>query len=148
MQAKAGQTACASCPPGFYCPAGTASPLPCPRGSMSDGSSASSSPADCLCDLGYYGAGGHAPCSVCAFGTYQRDFGMSSCTQCPPGTNTTRQTHTHKYCQLIFFSSWVVHMILGRSRFSDFVCIGRGGYTRALNFQNLYRGTKVGLLGH
>ena len=89
VQVEEGETACLACPPGSYCPPGFVFPLPCPFGSLSDGSAASSSPADCLCAPGYFGGGGHAPCSVCSFGTYQRDFGKTSCTQCPPGTNTT-----------------------------------------------------------
>eukprot|EP00057_Strongylocentrotus_purpuratus_P010951 XP_011665425.1 PREDICTED: proprotein convertase subtilisin/kexin type 5 [Strongylocentrotus purpuratus] len=49
------------CPPGGYCPAGTAFPANCPLGTYSN-SSGSKSPDDCIaCDPGYYCAGDNNP---------------------------------------------------------------------------------------
>ncbi|XP_071497018.1 uncharacterized protein [Diadema antillarum] len=49
------------CPPGGYCPAGSAFPANCPLGTYSN-SSGSKSPDDCIaCDPGYYCAGDNNP---------------------------------------------------------------------------------------
>ena len=86
-----GMTTCALCPPNYFCPADTASPTPCPLGSVSEGQGGSVSSEDCVCAVGYYGSQGnrHAPCIACPYGTYQDNFAMSSCILCPAGTNTS-----------------------------------------------------------
>jgi hypothetical protein len=84
-----GQIHCDDCPANYYCPAGTAAPLPCPDGSVSEVAGGASSPSECQCSEGYFGADGHAPCRMCPFATFQRDFGMTSCIDCPPDTNTS-----------------------------------------------------------
>lgn len=84
-----GQIHCDDCPANYYCPSGTAVPLPCPDGSVSEVAGGATNPEDCQCSEGFFGEGGHAPCRMCPFASFQRDFGMTSCIKCPPGTNTS-----------------------------------------------------------
>ena len=53
------------CPPGRYCPLGTADPVPCP--------------------LGHYCAGGNENGEPCPTGSFQNETGASMCQSCPPG---------------------------------------------------------------
>ncbi|KAF1468207.1 hypothetical protein FQV17_0016064, partial [Megadyptes antipodes antipodes] len=65
------------CPPGFYCPEGSESPIPCSPGSFNSNSGKWQS-TDCqLCPAGYFcsGSGAHSP-ELCPAGYF-----------CLPGTN-------------------------------------------------------------
>ena len=74
------------CPPGSYCPEGTAEPLPCPNGTSNDLERGASIAAcrDC-----YYGQfqpePGSTNCSACPAGSYSAELGQTECALCPAG---------------------------------------------------------------
>ena len=88
-QPNDGMEECSPCPANYFCPEGSANASPCPDGSVSEGAGGAASADDCVCAVGYYGDGGHAPCEACPYGTFQRDFGMTACTLCDAGSNTS-----------------------------------------------------------
>ncbi|OQS07754.1 hypothetical protein THRCLA_00251, partial [Thraustotheca clavata] len=72
------------CPPGFYCPEGTAAPIPTPLGTFAQRNGTVKA---ALCSPGFY-----APtietseCYACPPGTTCQEDGMSVAVLCPPGT--------------------------------------------------------------
>ncbi|KAF7241231.1 Signal peptide, CUB and EGF-like domain-containing protein 3 [Varanus komodoensis] len=73
------------CPPGFYCPKGTASPVPCAAGSINPHSGKWNATGCKLCPAGYFCSrpGKTAPEGPCSAGYY-----------CPPGqTSATPSSH-------------------------------------------------------
>lgn len=82
-----GETICAPCPNGYYCPGGTTGPQTCPANSTT-----SASGSDCNCNSGYEKdhTGACLPKSAsgetgnCASGTYKATSnGVSTCAPCP-----------------------------------------------------------------
>ena len=44
---------------------------------------------DCICNVGWTGSGGEAPCSACTPGTYKSSLGSDTCENCVAGTYST-----------------------------------------------------------
>ncbi|XP_070567428.1 uncharacterized protein [Ptychodera flava] len=81
---------CLSCPIGLYQNStGQTTCLSCPVG-YSTTDEHSKSRDDCieLCKPGYYSEDGTAPCKQCLQGTYQSEYGVTSCILCPNNTST------------------------------------------------------------
>ena len=62
----------------------------CPLNSVS--ASASDEITDCMCNVGWTGSGGEAPCSACIAGTYKSSIGSNACENCIAGTYSTTQS--------------------------------------------------------
>lgn len=99
---------CESCPPGYYCPAGTGhgDSYPCTAGSYCEqGSHEMTS-----CPLGYYGtkdiATSESDCTACEGGTYSNTYFSTSCHRCggtsknnKAGSSTCECKGKHRYFQ-------------------------------------------------
>ena len=93
---------CLPCTPGYACPPGSTTPLPCPASTFSTSTSlADLEQCDpCIpghscaigtnqpfpCEPGTFAAAGAEKCSVCGAGTFQDASGSGGCIRCPLGS--------------------------------------------------------------
>ena len=73
------------CPPGYFCPQGTTSPVPCPQGTFWPWTSASNAGNCTACPLAGYCLPGSVSPTPCEAGTYSPTRGASTCLVCPEG---------------------------------------------------------------
>jgi hypothetical protein len=52
----------------------------------------------CICQSGFYGPNGTAPCTRCPSGLVTQDFGMTQCVACPEGLHPDRQNRNCEEC--------------------------------------------------
>ena len=102
---RLGSSGCQACPSGYYCPAGSAAPIPaaCNPGTYISNVTLDFTQADCKpCPMGLSCAGGQsqptpclpgtmapsnksAQCAKCAAGSFQGGEGQTECLPCPKG---------------------------------------------------------------
>ena len=85
-QDSPGATACISCVAGSYCPVGSASPLPCLRGSFSNATNLTRRDQCTPTDPGFFAATGSVEQVLCASGTIAPTGQLGACEPCAPGS--------------------------------------------------------------
>jgi hypothetical protein len=92
----AASSSCATCSPGFFCPAGSSSStIICPIGSYCPGNGLGPE----LCHPGTANnIPGSTECFECVAGAWTSNFGSTVCTDCPPGSYSTAVGATKNTC--------------------------------------------------
>ena len=91
----------ADCPPGYFCPAKSITPIPCPAGTWSGGGVNFCTPCEVgsytikagssfckLCPQGHTCPASNASPEPCPLGTYNPELGQTTCLPCASGTYT------------------------------------------------------------
>ena len=77
---------CTLCPPGFFCARFATTPSPCPAGTSSAATGATSNATCVACGKGTFAPAGAAACTACSAGTYADTTNAVGCKLCPAGT--------------------------------------------------------------
>ena len=84
--ASEGSMEAAACPPAYYCPEGSATPLPCMAGTYSNTSGLSLASECISADPGFYATVGSARQAPCLPGSYSASLRRETCLLCPSGS--------------------------------------------------------------